>query len=85
MKSAQQILDQLEQNWVAALKRNDVTFVDSVLAEEFVATYGDGSRGDRKHELKLVADFNHRSTSGRSASSRSRSTTTPRWCGSRSA
>ena len=58
VKSAQEILIELEQNWISALKRNDVTFVDSVLAEEFVATYGDGSRGDRKHELKLVADFN---------------------------
>ena len=58
VKSAQEILIELEQNWISALKRNDVKFVDSVLAEEFVATYGDGTRGDRKHELKLVADFN---------------------------
>ena len=58
VKSAQEILIELEQNWISALKRNDVKFVDSVLAEEFVATYGDGSRGDRTHELKLVADFN---------------------------
>ena len=58
VRSAQEILVQLERDWVAALMRNDVTFVDSVLAEEFVATYGDGSRGDRKRELQLVADFN---------------------------
>ena len=58
VKSAQDILVQLERDWVAALQRNDVKFVDGVLAEEFVATYGDGSRGDRKHELQLVADFN---------------------------
>src|SRR5688572_13018768 len=58
VKSAQEILIELEQNWVAALQRNDVKFVDSVLAEEFVATYGDGSRGDRKRELQLVAEFN---------------------------
>jgi hypothetical protein len=58
VRSAQEILVELERNWVAALQRNDVTFVDSVLAEEFVATYGDGSRGDRKRELQLVADFN---------------------------
>ena len=58
VKSAQEILIQLERDWVAALQRNDVKFVDSVLAEEFVATYGDGSRGDRKRELQLVADFN---------------------------
>ena len=58
VRSAQEILVQLERDWVAALQRNDVKFVDSVLAEEFVATYGDGSRGDRKRELQLVADFN---------------------------
>ena len=58
VKSAQEILIELEQNWVSALQRNDVKFVDSVLAEEFVATYGDGTRGDRKRELQLVADFN---------------------------
>ena len=58
VKSTQEILIELEQNWISALKRNDVKFVDSILAEEFIATYGDGTRGDRNHELKLVADFN---------------------------
>ena len=58
VKSDQQILIELEQKWVEALQNNDVKFVDSVLAPEFIATYGDGSRGDRKHELQLVADFN---------------------------
>jgi ketosteroid isomerase-like protein len=57
VKSDQDVLIQLERDWVAALQRNDVTFVASVLAEEFVATYGDGSRGDKKRELQLVADF----------------------------
>ena len=55
--STQQILEQLERDWVEALQRNDTAFVDSVLAPEFVATYGDGSRGDRVHELQLVKDF----------------------------
>jgi ketosteroid isomerase-like protein len=58
VRSDQEILIQLERDWVAALQRNDVKFVDSVLAEEFVATYGDGSRGDRKRELQLVEEFN---------------------------
>ena len=58
VQSTQQILEQLERDWVAALQRNDVEFVDNVLAPEFVATYGDGSRGDRKRELQLVKDFN---------------------------
>jgi hypothetical protein len=58
VKSDQETLIQLERDWVAALQRNDVTFVDGILAEEFVATYGDGTRGDRKRELQLVAEFN---------------------------
>ena len=58
VKSDQEILIELETNWVSALKRNDVKFVDGVLAEEFVVTYDDGSRGDRKAELQLVASFN---------------------------
>jgi ketosteroid isomerase-like protein len=58
VRSDQEILIQLERDWVAALQRNDVKFVDGVLAEEFVATYGDGTRGDRKRELQLVEEFN---------------------------
>ena len=59
VQSAQQILEQLERDWVEALKTNDVAFVDSVLAPEFIATYGDdGSRGDRVRELQLVERFN---------------------------
>ena len=58
VKSDQEVLIQLERDWVAALQRNDVKFVDGVLAEEFVATYGDGARGDRARELQLVAEFN---------------------------
>jgi ketosteroid isomerase-like protein len=58
VQSAQQILVQLERDWIAALQRNDVDFVAGVLAPEFVATYGDGARGDRARELQLVKDFN---------------------------
>ena len=56
--STQQILEQLERDWVDALKRNDVDFVDSVLAPEFVSTFADGTRGDRAHELQEVKAFN---------------------------
>jgi hypothetical protein len=58
VQSTQQILEQLERRWVEALQTNDVTFIESVLAPEFVATYGDGTRGDRKRELELVKEFN---------------------------
>ena len=57
-QSAQQILEKLERDWVEAMQNNDVAFVDSVLAPEFIATYGDGTRGDRAHELRLVKEFN---------------------------
>jgi ketosteroid isomerase-like protein len=40
------------------LYRRDVTFIAQVLADEFVATYPDGSRGDKAGELALVSAFN---------------------------
>jgi ketosteroid isomerase-like protein len=58
VQSDQEILEQLERDWVRALQRNDVAFVQGVLADEFVATYGDGARGDRARELQLVKEFN---------------------------
>ena len=35
-------------------------FIESILADEFVATYEDGSRGDKAHELALIAEFDQR-------------------------
>ncbi len=55
--SDQQILMQLERDWDAAFLSNDVTTLENILADEFTATYDDGSRGDRAKELKLAADF----------------------------
>ena len=57
VQSDQQILIQLERDWDAAFLRNDVDFIESVLADEFVAVYADGSRGDRARELTLAAEF----------------------------
>jgi ketosteroid isomerase-like protein len=59
-RSDQQILMDLEKQWDAAFLKNDVAFVESVLADEFMAIYDDGSRGDRARELKLVAEFNQK-------------------------
>ena len=56
--SDQQVLIKLERDWDTAFHRKDVAFIESVLAEEFVSTYGDGTRGDRAKELKLAAEFN---------------------------
>ena len=58
VRSDQQILVQLERDWDAAFLRNDVPFIANILADEFIATYGDGSRGDKAKELTLAAEFN---------------------------
>jgi hypothetical protein len=57
VRSAQEILIQLERDWDEAFLKKDITFIDSILAPEFIATYGDGSRGDKAKELKLTQDF----------------------------
>ena len=57
-KSDQQILIELERGWNDAFYRRDVAFIETLLADEFVATYDDGTRGDRKKELVLAAEFN---------------------------
>jgi ketosteroid isomerase-like protein len=57
VRSDQQILIELEREWNAAFYRKDVSFIESILADEFVATYEDGSRGDKARELALVAEF----------------------------
>src|SRR5436190_16878017 len=54
VKSDQDILIELEHNWDAAFHRHDQAFIDRVLADEFVATYDNGVRGDRSLELKLA-------------------------------
>jgi ketosteroid isomerase-like protein len=60
VESDQQILIGLERRWNEAFYRKDVAFIESILADEFVATYDDGSRGDKARELALVAEFNQK-------------------------
>lgn len=55
--SDQDTLIELERAWNAAFYRKDVAFISNLLAEEFVATYEDGVRGDKAKELALVAVF----------------------------
>jgi len=57
VKSDQQTLIELEERWNDAFYRKDVRFIESVLADEFIATYDDGSRGDKTKELALAAEF----------------------------
>jgi len=56
VKSDQQVLIELEQLWDAAFHRGDAKYIETLLADEFIATYGDGSRGDKAKELSLASD-----------------------------
>ena len=56
VRSDQDILMQLERDWDAAFHRHDVVFLDTILADEFIATYDNGVRADKARELELAAD-----------------------------
>jgi ketosteroid isomerase-like protein len=58
VESDQQILIKLEQSWNEAFYQKDIAFIETILADEFIATYEDGSRGDKAKELALAAEFN---------------------------
>ena len=60
VKSDQQILIELERAWNDAFYSKDIAFIEHILADEFIATYDDGSRGDKAKELALTAEFNQR-------------------------
>ena len=55
--SVQETLEQLERDWNEAFYNKDVAFIETLLADEFVATYEDGSRGDKAKELALTKAF----------------------------
>ena len=65
VKSDQEVLIALERQWDAAFHSQNAEFIASVLAEEFIATYGDGSRGDRAKELALAREFDQQVDSSR--------------------
>jgi len=56
--SDQEVLIGLERGWNDAVYGKGLAFIDSILADDFTATYEDGDTGDRTKELQLVADFN---------------------------
>ncbi len=60
VQSDQQILIELERAWNDAFYSKDIAFIENILADEFIATYDDGSRGDKAKELALTAEFNQR-------------------------
>lgn len=57
-QSDQEILIKLERDWDYAFHHKDVKFIESVLAQEFIATYAEGQRADRTKELENAANFN---------------------------
>src|SRR6186713_970621 len=57
VKSDQETLIELEQKWDAAFPNRDATFIETLLDDEFVVTYGDGTRGDKARELRLATEF----------------------------
>ena len=65
VKSDQQVLIELEQLWDAAFHRGDAKYIETLLADEFIATYGDGSRGDKAKELSLASDSRQQVDSSR--------------------
>jgi ketosteroid isomerase-like protein len=58
VQSDQDILIALERGWNDAFYKRDVKFIENLLADEFIATYDDGTRGDKQKELALAASFN---------------------------
>jgi ketosteroid isomerase-like protein len=58
VRSDQEILTQLEIDWDEALRRRDVKFIDTLLADEFMVTYAEGGRADKAKELTVAAAFN---------------------------
>lgn len=58
VQSDQEILIALERGWNDAFYKRDVKYIENLLADEFIATYDDGTRGDKQKELALAAGFN---------------------------
>lgn len=56
VQSDQDVLIDLERRWDAAIHQGDAAFLETLLADEFIATYGDGTRGDKAKEIALVRE-----------------------------
>ena len=60
VRSDQEILIELERTWNEAFYKQDLKTIEGLLADEFIATYEDGSRGDKAKEFALAREFNQR-------------------------
>jgi len=58
VKSDQQTLMDLENQWDMAFRNGNVKFIDSILDPDFIATYDNGTRANKAKELELAASFN---------------------------
>ena len=56
--SDQDVLIGLERGWNDAVYEKNLAFIETILADDYTATYEDGDLGDRAKELRLVAEFN---------------------------
>jgi ketosteroid isomerase-like protein len=56
-ESDQQTLISLERDWNEAFYNKDTSVIEALLADDFTATYDDGSRGDKARELMLTREF----------------------------
>jgi ketosteroid isomerase-like protein len=65
VKSDQDTLIELEQKWDAAFRNRDAKFIETLLDDDFVATYDDGTRADKAKEVSLAAEFNQQIDSSR--------------------
>ena len=57
-ESDQDVLIGLERSWNDAMYEKNLAFIQTILADDYTATYEDGDVGDRAKELRLVAEFN---------------------------
>ena len=58
VRSDQDVLIQLERQWNDAFYRKDMAFLQNVLADEYISTYEDGTKGDKAKELAATTTFN---------------------------
>jgi ketosteroid isomerase-like protein len=59
-RSNQETLIQLERDWDQAFHQKNIAFIKDIVADEFIGTYDDGSRGNRNEEIENAATFNKR-------------------------
>lgn len=58
--SVEEELIALERGWNEAFYARDIEFLENILADDFIVTYDDGTRGDKARELALAESFNQR-------------------------